>query len=83
LLAGSQRIITDTAAALGLTEQDARHSLDTLTEEGNLGGVSVFRVLERTHENPPADDAQALMVAYGPASASRPSTAPGTTSRPR
>jgi predicted naringenin-chalcone synthase len=63
---GSQRIILDTAAALGLTELDARHSLDTLTEEGNLGGVSVFRVLERTHERPPADGAQAVMVAYGP-----------------
>lgn len=63
---GSQRIITDTAAALGLTTDDARHSLDTLTEEGNLGGVSVLRVLERTHTTPPADGARMVMVAYGP-----------------
>jgi predicted naringenin-chalcone synthase len=63
---GSQRIITDTAAALGLTDDDARHSLDTLAEEGNLGGVSVLRVLERTHATPPADGARMVMVAYGP-----------------
>ncbi len=63
---GSQRIITDTATAVGLTDNDAHHSLDTLTEEGNLGGVSVLRVLERTHDTPPADGAGCLVVAYGP-----------------
>ncbi|MFD8839802.1 beta-ketoacyl-[acyl-carrier-protein] synthase family protein [Streptomyces griseofuscus] len=63
---GSRPIIMDTASALGLGDTDARHSLDTLREEGNLGGVSVLRVLERTHHQPPADGAQALMVAYGP-----------------
>ncbi|MET9447062.1 PhlD [Streptomyces cinerochromogenes] len=63
---GSKPIILDTVTALGLTETDARHSLDTLAEEGNLGGVSVLRVLERTHGRPPADGESALMVAYGP-----------------
>ncbi|WP_416520093.1 PhlD [Streptomyces achromogenes] len=63
---GSKPIIMDTATALNLDENDARHSLDTLREEGNLGGVSVLRVLERTHDQPPAANAQALMVAYGP-----------------
>ncbi|MGW7791655.1 PhlD [Streptomyces tricolor] len=63
---GSKPIILDTATALGLAETDARHSLDTLAEEGNLGGVSVLRVLERTHGRPPADGDSALMVAYGP-----------------
>ncbi|WP_225823983.1 PhlD [Streptomyces naphthomycinicus] len=63
---GSKPIIMDTATALGLGEDDALHSLDTLNEEGNLGGVSVLRVLERTHAQPPADGAQALVVAYGP-----------------
>lgn len=63
---GSKPIILDTADALHLTEDDARHSLDTLAEEGNLGGVSVLRVLERTHDQAPADGAGALMVAYGP-----------------
>ncbi|GHJ39238.1 PhlD [Streptomyces sp. TS71-3] len=63
---GSKPIILDTATAVDLTEADARHSLDTLNEEGNLGGVSVLRVLERTHGDPPAEGAEALMVAYGP-----------------
>ncbi|CQR59249.1 polyketide synthase [Streptomyces leeuwenhoekii] len=63
---GSRPIILDTATALGLTEDDARHSLDTLAEEGNLGGPAVLRVLERTHDQAPADGAGVLMVAYGP-----------------
>ncbi|MFB9558565.1 PhlD, partial [Streptomyces roseoviridis] len=63
---GSPRIILDTAAALGLDAHDARHSTDTLTDEGNLGGVSVLRVLERTHDDPPAEGATGVLVAYGP-----------------
>ncbi|MBW5422715.1 PhlD [Streptomyces sp. BG9H] len=63
---GSPRIIQDTAAALGLDAHAARHSTATLAAEGNLGGVSVFRVLERTHDEPPADDARGVAVAYGP-----------------
>ncbi|MET9436925.1 PhlD [Streptomyces sp. NPDC006551] len=63
---GSPRIITDTAHALGLTDHDARHSTATLRDEGNLGGVSVFRVLERTHLDPPPAGARGLAVAFGP-----------------
>ncbi|MFH8484368.1 3-oxoacyl-[acyl-carrier-protein] synthase III C-terminal domain-containing protein [Streptomyces longisporoflavus] len=63
---GSPRIISDTTAALGLTPHDARHSTDTLADEGNLGGVSVLRVLERTHAAAPADGARGVMVAFGP-----------------
>lgn len=63
---GSPRIITDTAAALGLDDHAARHSLDTLAHEGNLGGVSVLRVLERTHAEPPAAGAHGATVAFGP-----------------
>ncbi|MFJ8825847.1 PhlD [Streptomyces sp. NPDC102467] len=63
---GSPRIISDTAAALRLDERAARHSTDTLTDEGNLGGVSVLRVLERTHDEPPEPGARGTMVAYGP-----------------
>ncbi|WTR44959.1 PhlD [Streptomyces sp. NBC_00118] len=63
---GSPRIITDTATALGLTPEDARHSTDTLSDEGNLGGVSVLRVLERTHATPPAAGTKGVAVAYGP-----------------
>ncbi|MFJ4714398.1 PhlD [Streptomyces sp. NPDC088785] len=63
---GSPRIIADTADLLGVTAEDARHSTDTLTDEGNLGGVSVLRILERTHTEPPAAGARGSMVAYGP-----------------
>lgn len=63
---GSARIITDTATALGLDTHDSRHSTDTLTDEGNLGAVSVLRVLERTHDDPPPAGSRGVMVAYGP-----------------
>ncbi|MEV0579467.1 PhlD [Streptomyces sp. NPDC050392] len=63
---GSARIITDTATALGLDAHDTRHSTSTLAEEGNLGGVSVLRILERTHTAPPPAGAAGVTVAYGP-----------------
>ncbi|MCX4792533.1 PhlD [Streptomyces sp. NBC_01221] len=63
---GSARIITDTATALGLDTHDTRHSTDTLADEGNLGGVSVLRILERTHTAPPPAGATGVAVAYGP-----------------
>ncbi|MFC8008670.1 PhlD [Streptomyces cinereoruber] len=63
---GSPRIITDTANALHLHETGTRHSFDTLTHEGNLGGVSILRVLERTHTDPPGHGARGLAIAYGP-----------------
>ncbi|MFD7980247.1 PhlD [Streptomyces sp. NPDC059071] len=63
---GSPRIILDTAKALGLDAHDARHSTATLADEGNLGGVSVLRVLDRTHDDPPTAGAEGILVAYGP-----------------
>lgn len=63
---GSARIIADTARRLGLDTHDTRHSTDTLTDEGNLGGVSVLRILERTHTEPPPAGATGVAVAYGP-----------------
>ncbi|MGO1025641.1 PhlD [Streptomyces rubiginosohelvolus] len=63
---GSQRIINDTARALGLDAHDTRHSTDTLAEEGNLGGPSVLRILQRTHTEPPTPGSRGVMVAYGP-----------------
>ncbi|MEI5102483.1 PhlD [Streptomyces sp. PmtG] len=63
---GSPRIIADTAAALGLGAAAARHSTDTLAHEGNLGGVSILRVLERTHTAPPADGTRGYTIAFGP-----------------
>ncbi|MYW11433.1 PhlD, partial [Streptomyces sp. SID2563] len=63
---GSARIISDTARALGLDAHDTRHSTATLADEGNLGGVSVLRILERTHAEPPPAGAEGITVAYGP-----------------
>ncbi|MEU9703040.1 PhlD [Streptomyces sp. NPDC047981] len=63
---GSPRIITDTATALGLDATSTVHSFATLSEEGNLGGVSILRVLERTHTTPPPAGARGVAVAYGP-----------------
>lgn len=63
---GSPRIIADTAAALDLKPHDTRHATATLTSEGNLGGVSILRVLERTHTDPPPAGAPGVAVAYGP-----------------
>lgn len=63
---GSPRIIADTAAGIGLTDHDTRHSTATLREEGNLGGVSIMRVLERTHLDPPPAGAHGVAVAFGP-----------------
>ncbi|WP_256861050.1 PhlD [Streptomyces tsukubensis] len=63
---GSRRIIQDTATALGLGEDDTRHSVTTLATEGNLGAVSVLRILERTHQDPPREESTGVMVAYGP-----------------
>lgn len=63
---GSLRIIADTTAALGLGAEDTAHSVQSLTNEGNLGGVSILRVLELTHTTPPADDAYGTAIAFGP-----------------
>ncbi|MET8690331.1 PhlD [Streptomyces sp. NPDC004732] len=63
---GSPRIIADTAAALRMDEHGSRHSTDTLSHEGNLGGVSILRVLERTHADPPEDGAHGAAIAFGP-----------------
>ncbi|WP_369217598.1 PhlD [Streptomyces flavofungini] len=63
---GGLRIIAGTADAVGLGESATRHSVDTLTEEGNMGGVSIFRVLERTHATPPASGESGIAVSYGP-----------------
>ncbi|WP_308284725.1 MULTISPECIES: PhlD [Streptomyces] len=63
---GSLSIIHDTAEAFGLSPDLTRHSTESLIDEGNLGGVSVLRVLERTHTAPPRPGARGLTVAYGP-----------------
>ncbi|WP_416981221.1 PhlD [Streptomyces sp. T028] len=63
---GGPRIVADTVASLGLGPEGGRHSLDSLRENGNLGGNAVLDVLRRTHALPPAPGAEGLMVAFGP-----------------
>ncbi|MGW2482626.1 PhlD [Streptomyces sp. NPDC001571] len=63
---GGPGIIDTVSASLGLDPQAARHSRDSLAENGNLGGAAVLDVLRRTHRDPPASGDGALMVAFGP-----------------
>ncbi|WP_343246237.1 PhlD [Streptomyces sp. SID5785] len=63
---GSLKMISDTADTLGLGPAHTVHSTETLAEDGNIGGVSALRVLERTHLSPPPPGAPGAMVAYGP-----------------
>lgn len=60
---GGPKIITDTAAAIGV---DPRHSHDSLAENGNLGGNAVLDVLRRTHGSPPPAGEGGLLLAFGP-----------------
>ncbi|MEU5425199.1 PhlD [Streptomyces olivoreticuli] len=62
---GGPRIIEDVARGLDLPDTAARHSWNSLAENGNLGGVAVLDVLRRTHEDPPTDG-NALLIAFGP-----------------
>ncbi|WP_434444251.1 hypothetical protein [Lentzea sp. E54] len=62
---GGPHIITQ-AAALELRHVDARHSFDSLRENGNLGGNAVLDVLRRTHEAPPATGTEGVIIAFGP-----------------
>lgn len=63
---GGPHIIAQAAASLGLRHEDARHSFDSLRENGNLGGNAVLDVLRRTHETPPATGTEGLIIAFGP-----------------
>ncbi|SNT34016.1 PhlD [Actinacidiphila glaucinigra] len=63
---GGPRIITDMAAGIGLVPQAAWHSVDSLREVGNLGGVAVLDVLARTPTDPPVNGSEGLAVAVGP-----------------
>ncbi|MEU4802851.1 hypothetical protein [Actinosynnema sp. NPDC023587] len=63
---GGPRVITETAAGLGLRPEDARHSTASLAENGNLGGNAVLDVLRRTHADPPAHRSEGLVLGFGP-----------------
>ncbi|MEV6975250.1 PhlD [Kitasatospora sp. NPDC093806] len=63
---GGPAILDRLGALLGVDEAFLRHSRDVLTEEGNLGGATVFSVLARTHRTPPAEGARGLVFGLGP-----------------
>ncbi|WP_329467936.1 PhlD [Streptomyces sp. NBC_01431] len=63
---GAPGIINDVSASLGLGPQAAKHSRNSLAENGNLGGVAVLDVLRRTHDDPPASEDGSLVLAFGP-----------------
>ncbi|MFB7949248.1 3-oxoacyl-[acyl-carrier-protein] synthase III C-terminal domain-containing protein [Kitasatospora phosalacinea] len=63
---GGPAILTRLAKALGVDEDFVRHSRDVLHEEGNLGGATVFSVLDRTHRTPPRPGDQGLLFGLGP-----------------
>ncbi|GHH79082.1 polyketide synthase [Kitasatospora indigofera] len=63
---GGPAILAKLATALDVDEQFTRHSRDVLAEEGNLGGPTIFSVLERTYRTPPTDGACGLVFGLGP-----------------
>ncbi len=63
---GGPAILAKLATALDVDEQFTKHSRDVLTEEGNLGGPTIFSVLERTYRTPPAAGGRGLVFGLGP-----------------
>ncbi|MFI9331989.1 PhlD [Kitasatospora sp. NPDC052868] len=63
---GGASILTDLAAGLGIDEGLLGNSFASLDEDGNLGGASVLRVLERTYAAPPAAGESGLLIGFGP-----------------
>ncbi|MER6400115.1 PhlD [Kitasatospora sp. NPDC001603] len=63
---GGPAILAKLATALNVGEEFTRHSREVLAEEGNLGGPTIFSVLERTYRTPPADGGRGLVFGLGP-----------------
>ncbi|MFF2619684.1 PhlD [Kitasatospora sp. NPDC058046] len=63
---GGPRILAKLATVLDVDEEFTKHSRDVLAEEGNLGGPTIFSVLERTYRTPPADGGRGLVFGLGP-----------------
>ncbi|MFJ5231362.1 PhlD [Kitasatospora sp. NPDC088391] len=63
---GGPAILTRLGKVLGVDEEFVRHSRDVLAEEGNLGGATLFSVLDRTHRAPPRPGARGLVFGLGP-----------------
>ncbi|MFG3280375.1 PhlD [Streptomyces sp. NPDC048111] len=63
---GGPGIINVVSEGLDLAPEAARHSRNSLAENGNLGGAAVLDILRRTHADPPSAGEGALMLAFGP-----------------
>ncbi|MFE7525784.1 PhlD [Kitasatospora sp. NPDC057542] len=63
---GGPAILAKLATVLDVDEEFTKHSRDVLAEEGNLGGPTIFSVLERTYRTPPADGGRGLVFGLGP-----------------
>lgn len=65
--AGGPAILTAVEkGGLGITRSHLAKSEASLTQVGNLGGASAPDVQRRTHEDPPANGARGVIVAFGP-----------------
>ncbi|MER7671252.1 hypothetical protein ABTY61_22680 [Kitasatospora sp. NPDC096128] len=63
---GGPQILAKLGRALGVDEAFTAHSADVLAQEGNLGGATIFSVLDRTYATAPADGARGLVFGLGP-----------------
>ncbi|HEY0698825.1 MAG TPA: hypothetical protein VGD43_13560 [Micromonospora sp.] len=63
---GGPLVMDGVERGLGLPAGTLRPSRDSLSEVGNPSSVSVYDVLRRHHERPPAAGSRGLMVAFGP-----------------
>ncbi len=65
--AGGPRVLDAVRDALGLTDDDLRHSREHLADAGNLSSASVLHVLARTLEATQAPPGSpAVLMAFGP-----------------
>ena len=65
--AGGPKILDAVQAALDLTDDDLRHSRESLAEAGNLSSASVLHVLSRTLEHSSAPSGSpVVLMAFGP-----------------
>ncbi|AEG44277.1 type III polyketide synthase [Isoptericola variabilis] len=65
--AGGPRVLDAVRDALGLAEEDLRHSREHLADAGNLSSASVLHVLARTLEATDAPPGSpAVLMAFGP-----------------
>ncbi|MEV7929051.1 hypothetical protein [Kitasatospora sp. NPDC088779] len=63
---GGPAILAKLAKVLDVDDQFVKHSRDVLEQEGNLGGPTIFSVLDRTHRTPPRYGQQGLVFGLGP-----------------